>query len=281
MGFTHDIDYSDEIGRLPKHDPYTTIPARSGEQYVTLHYSGVDYPPTNQAGELDRILDEASYQLHHSYSGAYPDGLLYDVVILSDGTRVRTRAKPQQLWHCGNALGNTKSWSVHLMLGPKTDATAAQWAGCLKVIEQLCAEQHIPRLNVVGHNEWPRHDGKPQPSATYKLLPEQSECPGKLLHKRLADWRAAPQDPLKARQIPGPHGTYFSCGTGMYDYYMAKIGSRDGLWELGYPEEHEIAAVDQGGMSCTKMRFERGWLKYKNGEGVRPALRSEALALHW
>lgn len=285
MPLVTDLDYSDDIAVLPKHAGYTVLPARAGEQYVTIHYSGVDYLQTDRNGELRRILDESRYQLGHNYgtatAPAYPDGLLYDVVILSDGTRVRTRANPQQLWHCGNAIGNRVSWAVHLMLGPKQDATAAQWAAAVNVIEQMCFMCNISRSNVVGHNEWPRHDGAPVPSATYKLLPEQSECPGKFLHQRLADWRALPVDPLKAHQIPGAHGAYFSCGSGFYDYYYAKVGDRDGLWELGYPEEHEMRAVGTDGRDCTKMRFQRGCLKYVEGEGVRPALSSEVKAQGW
>lgn len=281
MPLVYDIDYSDEIAALPKHSGYSTLPARSGEQYITLHYSGVDYAATSHDGELQRILDEANYQLQHNYGSssdpAYPDGLLYDVVILSDGTRVLTRAKRQQLWHVGNATGNRLSWSIHLMLGPKQDATPGQWTGAVNIIEQLCALYSIPRMNVVGHNEWPRNDGKPIPSDTYCTLPSQSECPGKLLHSRLVQWRAQPTDPLKARQIAGFGGSYYSCGVGFYDYYA----DYDGLWTLGYPQEDEAHATGQDGRPCTKMRFERGWLKYVEGEGVRPALTAEADAMGW
>lgn len=193
MPLVTDADYSDEIAALPKHAGYSILPPRGDEQYVTLHYSGVASPKTDRNGQLQRILDEAAYQLHHNYGSssepAYPDGLLYDVVILDDGWRVLTRARRQQLWHCGNATGNKRSWAIHLMLGPNQDATDAQWTATINIIEQLCALYNIPRTNVVGHNEWPRHDGAPQPSATYRLLPEQSECPGKLLHQRLVAWR--------------------------------------------------------------------------------------------
>lgn len=281
MPLVYDLDYSDEIAALPKHQGYSVLPAASGEQYVTLHYSGVVYPKTDRAGQLQRVLDEAYYQLHHNYgpasSPAYPDGMLYDVVVLDDGWRVLTRSKRVQLWHVGNAIGNKLSRAVHVMTGPNQDVTDAQWVGVVNVIEQLCAFHSIPRSNVVGHNEWPRHDGKPIPSSTYKLLPEQSECPGKLLHQRLAAWRAAPADPLRACQIPGLHGAYFWCGTGFYEYYY----SHDGLWDLGYPLEDEQHVIGQDGRKGTKMKCERGWLKYVEGEGVRPALSAEAIAMGW
>lgn len=212
MPLITDTDYSDEIAALPKHAGYSTLPVRTGERYVTLHYSGVVYPKADRAGQLQHILDEAKYQLHHNYGTAtkpaYPDGLLYDAVVLDDGWRVLTRARRQQLWHCGNKVGNKLSWAVHLMLGKDQDATEAQWAGCVNIIEQLCALYVIPRMNVVGHNEWPRRDGIPQPSTTYRLLPEQSECPGKVLHARLAAWRATPVLP---RPTPvDPHAEWIA-----------------------------------------------------------------------
>ena len=281
MPLEYDLDYSDEIAALPKHAGYTVLPVRTGETHVTLHYSGVVYSKTDRAGQLQRILNEASYQLSHNYgtasAPAYPDGLLYDIVILDDGYRVLTRAKPVQLWHCGNATGNKRSWAVHLMLGPSQDATAAQWAATVDVIEQLCALSSVPRSNVVGHNEWPRHDGTPVPSAVYTVLPEQSECPGKVLHKRLADWRAQPTDPLKARQIPGPHGTYFWCGTGFYDFYT----THGGFSLFGYALSDEAPGSGQDGRACTWMRWERAEPKYVEGEGVHLALLSEAKTQGW
>ena len=196
MPLQTDIDYSDEIAALPKHAGYTNLPLRSAERWVTLHYSGVNYPPANHEGELARILSEARYQMGHNYGSvrepAYVDGLLYDVVILSDGTRVKTRRARQQLWHCGNKEGNARSWAVHLMLGPLQDATPIQWSSTLNIFEQLSQLYGIPKSRIVGHNEWPRSDGLPQPSPIYKTLPRQSECPGRILHQRLAQWREAP-----------------------------------------------------------------------------------------
>jgi hypothetical protein len=196
---TYDLDYSDDIARLAKHPGYTTLPPRTTTRYLTLHYSGVVYADRSHAAELNRILNEARYQLHHDYSGngsgSYPDGLLYDCVILSDGTCVRTRARPQQLWHCGNATGNAQSYSLHLMLGPGQDATPAQWQRVLRVIDEVRAAHAFPARHIVGHCEWPRRAGAPQPSAIYRVLPDQSECPGRVLHARLAQARAAASTP--------------------------------------------------------------------------------------
>lgn len=281
MSFEYDQDLSGQIAALPKHAGYSTLPARTGEQYVTIHYSGVVYSKTDRNGQIQRILKEAEYQLHHNYGTAarpaYPDGLLYDVVVLDDGWRVKTRKQPQQLWHCGNAVGNKQSHTVHLMLGPNQDATEAQWAATINVIEQFCFLSSILRSNVVGHNEWPRRDGVPLPSSDYRLLPEQSECPGKLLHQRLAAWRALPTDPLKARQIPGAHGAYFWCGTGFYDYYH----QQGGFAEFGYPLADEQRVRGQDGRDGTMMPCERAVMKYVEGDGAHLALLSEAKALGW
>lgn len=193
--YTFDIDYSDDIARLEKHPGYTTLPPRLEIAYFTLHYSGVVSTDRSHDAELARILSEARYQLHHDYSGngssAYPDGLLYDCVILSDGTCVRTRARSQQLWHCGNVEGNAKSFAGHVMLGPGQDATPVQWQRVLRVIDEVRDAHTFPVRHIVGHCEWPRRNGEPRPSAVYTVLPEQSECPGRILHARLAQARAA------------------------------------------------------------------------------------------
>jgi hypothetical protein len=60
MALITDLDLSAQIAALPKHRGYSTLPPRAGERYITLHYSGVDYPKTDKAGEIRRILDEAT-----------------------------------------------------------------------------------------------------------------------------------------------------------------------------------------------------------------------------
>jgi hypothetical protein len=287
MPLVYDIDYSDEIAALPKHQGYTTLPARVGERYITLHYSGVNYPKTTHAGELQRILDEAKYQLNKNYAQAgkppaYPDGLLYDVVILSDGTRVKTRARPVQLWHCGNQLGNTQSWAVHLMLGPKQDATEAQWQATIGVFADL----GIPRANVVGHNEWPRTTGAPRISPIYTLLPGQSECPGRFLHQRLAQWRVqspappvpVPPDPLRAEVLPGPQSTTIHCSKETATFYV----TRGGFPLFGYPVKEEFQSTGSNNQICSILVCERAVIK--NVPGAEPthlALQQEAKAKGW
>lgn len=288
MPLVTDLDLSAQIAALPKHRGYATLPPRSGERYITLHYSGVDYPKTDKAGEIRRILDEAKYQLNHNYAQAgkppaYPDGLLYDVVILADGTRVKTRARPVQLWHCGNQLGNAQSWAVHLMLGPNQDATEAQWQATIGVFADL----GIPRANVVGHNEWPRTSGAPQISPIYRLLPGQSECPGRFLHQRLAQWRLqlpappdtpAMPDPIRADRLPGVGGATIACSREIAHFY----NTAGGFFEFGYPLKDEFQSTGLNNQLCGILVCERVVIKRPYGsEPVHLALRSEAEAKGW
>lgn len=189
-----DLDYTPQINLLPRHPNARTIPLRTApERWATLHYSGVPgdrYVDRSRQAELQRILAEARYQLNTNYGAAgkapaYPDGYLYDFVILSDGTAVRTRADRRQLWHCGNATGNALSWSIHVMLGVGQDMTGLQRSRLWRLLDTL----GVP---LVGHCEWPRGDGPPVISSTYKVLPGQSECPGPVLHKRIVEYRSRP-----------------------------------------------------------------------------------------
>lgn len=184
------VDMSARIAALPhKRRDASVLPYRSGEQYITLHYSGVVYKDRSHASEMQRILDEAAYQMQHNYGSAanpaYPDGLLYDFVVLSDGTIVRTRNWRVQLWHCGNYIGNAQSWAVHVMLGPGQDVTNAQQQAVFSLLDDLRAQSNIPRDHVVSHCEWPRVNGVPVISDAYRLQPGQSACPGAVLHKQL------------------------------------------------------------------------------------------------
>jgi hypothetical protein len=203
----HVIDYSDEIAALPKHRGYSVLPPRVGEDWVTFHYSAVDYADRSEAVELRRILSEASYQLHHNYgkwyAPAYPDGMLYDVVVLSSGQIVKTRGKHQQLWHVGNSIGNAKSYAVHVMLGGNQNVTPAQRQGVFNVFDALRRESGIPRQNVIAHCEWPRSVGLPIRASSYRLLPGQSACPGAVLFKsvvlayrNMPDVITPPQPPI-------------------------------------------------------------------------------------
>lgn len=189
-----DLDLSAELAQLPRQPGARTLADRGPERYVTLHYSGVVYQDRSRAAELNRIRAEAKEHLRRDWGGGkgiYGDGYMYDLVVLSDGGIVRTRGRRQQLWHCGNETGNEQSWSVHVLLGPGQDLTGPQRASCFRLFDALRAEGGLSRAAVLGHNEWPRGDGRPQPSPTYRMLFKQSECPGRLIHAHLAAYRAA------------------------------------------------------------------------------------------
>lgn len=90
-----------------------------------------------------------------------------------------------------------------------------------------------------------------------------------------------PTDPLRAKQIGGPNNTKFYCSVKTHDFYMQKVGSRDGLWDFGYALADEYTAIDSIGQACQIMPFERGVLKTTQTEGARPTLLSEAVEMEW
>lgn len=180
------LDMSAQIAALPRRKGCLTIPPRTGERWTTFHYSGVIYRDRSPGAERARVINEARHHLGKSWSKPgmppiYGDRYMYDFVVLSDGAIVRT-GPPREFWHCGNTQGNHKSWSVHVMLGKSQELTAAQRGSLFALFVRI-------GLPVVAHCEWPRTSGEPQPSAVYKLLPGQSECPGRGLHAELVKWR--------------------------------------------------------------------------------------------
>ncbi len=155
------------------------------------------YHDRSRKAELQRILDEAGYQIRTNWAKPgqkpmYGDGLMYDFVILSDGTIVRTRRRRQQLWHVNNTVGNGGSWSNHWMLGPRQDLTPAQRLSSFALADAQRADGNIPRDHVVAHCEWPLSTGEARISPTYKVQRGQSACPGSLLHAHVAAYRALP-----------------------------------------------------------------------------------------
>ena len=191
------LDYTIELDRLPRRSGFRMLPERTGETAITFHYAGVQNTNRSRTAELDRLRGEAIHHLNRNWSTSgrvYGDGLMYDFAVLSDGSIVRTRARRQQLWHCGNALGNATSWSTHVMLGPGQELTDAQRSSLFMLWDALRAEFGIARARVVGHNEWPRNTGEPQPSTVYRVLTSQSECPGAVLHRELVRYRSLTDD---------------------------------------------------------------------------------------
>ncbi|WP_081752618.1 N-acetylmuramoyl-L-alanine amidase [Kallotenue papyrolyticum] len=138
------LDLSGEIATLRRQRGCETLPPRTAEQFITFHYSGVVYQDRTRAAELARILDEARYHLAKNWGSTqrivYADRMMYDFVVLTDGTIVNTQPNRAQLWHAGNAIANARSWSVHVMLGGTQDLTAAQRASLFQLFDALRAD---------------------------------------------------------------------------------------------------------------------------------------------
>lgn len=193
------LDLTPRIDALPRKRGHQALARREIERSITLHYSGVVYPNRSREAELATLVAEARHHLMKNWGDAkrpvFGDGMMYDVAVLSDGSRVRTRRDARQLWHCGNLEGNATSYSVHVALGPGQDLTDPQRDSLYLLFDELRAARQLPRSAVLGHNEWPRTKGSPAPSETYRLLKRQSECPGAVLHRHLVAYRALSDAP--------------------------------------------------------------------------------------
>ena len=201
------LDLSAELARLPLRPGAQRLAPRGPELSITFHFSDVIYARREREVEQPRILDEARYQIAKNWNDdakgppIYGDGLMYDFVVLSDGTIVRTRGRRQRLWHCRNAVGNASSWATHVMLGRGQDLTTAQRTSVFALWDALRADGNIPRENVFSHCEWPvgKGAGGAVRSATYRPQPGQSLCPGAQLHADVVAYRAAGNAPGRYR----------------------------------------------------------------------------------
>jgi hypothetical protein len=188
------IDLVPQINKLPRRPGHQTLLPRTREESLTFHYGGVVTLDRSRAGEITTLLNAAAHHLRKNWGKAgqppvYGDGMMYDVAVLSDGTRVRLRDEARQLWHAGNALANATSYAIHVPLGPSQDLTPAQRDSLIQLFDEKRASRGIPRHAVYGHHEWPRGDGPARPSAIYRRLVGQSECPGSVLHRHLVAYR--------------------------------------------------------------------------------------------
>lgn len=186
---------SNQIASLPRRPDAEILPKRGKEEYITIHYSGVKYTDPN---ERQLIIMEANYHLNKDWKHfTYANQYMYDYVILRNGTVIKTFDERVQKWHCANALGNAKSWSLHVLLGPGESMSDKQRIALFELTDQLRSECAIPLSNVVGHCEWPLHDGVPGQGQQR----DQSTCPGSLILNDIRAYRAnapkpAPKDTL-------------------------------------------------------------------------------------
>jgi hypothetical protein len=148
---------------------------------------------------LEQLRIDCAWQMRPGWGGSTDgaDGIQYHYVVSADGIVYQCRDAHASLWHCGHAIGNTRSLSIHLPLGGDQDATSAQWNATTDLFQMLCHEYHIVKTNVVGHCEW-----------------GGSACPGPHLMTRLRAWRAVPSlipptehDAIRMRVRQGLHAT--------------------------------------------------------------------------
>lgn len=224
----------------------------------TLHYNGPALPfYPNAARELAFVVGvDTPYQIKNIPA----DSLQYHYVVLSDGQIWQTRDLDLIAAHCGNATGNVYSLAVHLTLGERQAPTPQQWLSFCVLAEALSAEYNFPREAWYGHNEWPRKRGAVSPSEMYRLLTDQSACPGPILHKLLAAFR---------RPVVVP--TRKPTETRWWLKWRAPVRQAPQVTApvAGYIEANAIIAVDlvKSDGDAQEWKGDRRWLHLADGRG--------------
>jgi hypothetical protein len=171
---------------------------RTGFDWVTLHYNGpVVAAAGDPAGEIKQLQIDAQFHIDKVWGGSqaspiHGQRIMYDLAVLSDGSAYALGDPDDLLFHCGNQIGNSRSYALHFPIGGAQDVTERQWQSAVHIYEQLAAHHGWDGMSrLVGHREWPRRTGQPSLSTdNSRLLPEQSVCPGKNIMSRLIAYRA-------------------------------------------------------------------------------------------
>lgn len=171
---------------------------RSSFDWLTLHYNGPSVAAAgNPSGEIKQLQADARFHIDKvwGFDGATPlhgQRIMYDLAVLSDGSVYVLGDPDDLLWHCGNQIGNARSYALHLPIGGVQDVTEPQWQAAIRIYEQLAAHHGWPGMSrLVGHCEWPRTTGQPVLSTdVYRVQPGQSMCPGVNIATRLIAYRA-------------------------------------------------------------------------------------------
>jgi hypothetical protein len=266
------LDMTGQLDAIPRMRGHQALPPRGREQYITFHFSDVIYPDRSRSTELVSLFGEARYQIRKDWSrnqrGIYGDGLMYDFVVLSDGTIVRSRRQRQRqaLWHCNNVLGNSRSWSVHVMLGRGQDLTSPQRTATFGLFDALRADGDISRQDVVAHCEWPVGNGAPVPAARYRVQPGQSLCPMPVLFSHVAAYRALTSAVPTAELPPaGPYRVLRS--KWIYQQPQAILRAHAGDHEYFVLDRGDAVQIDPfviglDGAVWGKLADNRGFVKY-------------------
>lgn len=189
----HLIDLRAELASLPRHPAAQRQDDPLTPRSITFHFSDVITTNRSFAAERRRLVGEAQYQLRRSWAGPeqppiYGSRYQYHYVVFSEG-QIAWCNDLVDLWHCGNMTGNARSISTHVMLGRGQQLTDPQRASLYALWDWLRGEHAIPRGLTVGHCEWPRGDGAPVTSPTFRPQPRQSSCPERVLFRDLAAYR--------------------------------------------------------------------------------------------
>lgn len=163
------------------------IGKRAQTTAITLHWNGPAVVESRRRGDgaLAQLRIDLEWQTRPDWPGAVggADGLQYHAAVDADGVVWRCRDEQARLWHCGHAVGNRESLSLHLLVGRGQAVTEAQWRGATHLIEEWRSRYAIPRGRVLGHQEW-----------------TTSECPGPDVMGRLRAYRAG----SPAAAVPPP-----------------------------------------------------------------------------
>lgn len=227
---------------------------------ATLHYNGPALPFfPNPARELDFVV-RVDVPEHQKRIGA--DSLQYHFVVLSNGEIWQTRDLNLVAWHCGNTTGNEQSIAIHLPLGVGQQPTGVQWRAVGALLDALRADYGFGRDAVVGHNEWPRTNGAARPSPVYRVMPSQSECPGPLVHRLIAEYRAATDKPATETWV-----AIWRCPIRQAPRVTFEDGGAVPIagW-LNPGQEFEVDLVKTDG-DAQEVRGDRRWLHLANGLG--------------
>lgn len=150
------------------------IGRRSSTTSITVHYNGPAVPSSHQSGDglLSQLKTDCAWQMQPGWGGSTngADGLMYHLVIASDGIVYQARDLDALLWHCGHADGNTNGLAVHLPIGDSQMPSDVQWQATLKTIETLRRAFVLSVPRILGHIEWKHATQCPGPNIMQRLV---------------------------------------------------------------------------------------------------------------
>jgi hypothetical protein len=130
--------------------------------------------PAHQYGNglLDQLIADSNWQMRAGWGGTVngADGLMYHLVVASDGQVYQTRYIDALLWHCAQSEGNSRGLALHFPLGIGQLPTALQLASAFRVSDLLRARYQITLNRTLGHLEWKHATLCPGPNLMAHLI---------------------------------------------------------------------------------------------------------------